>query len=326
MTALDQYIRLEAEALWSEAPGADPRPVVVSFGNASLVVSDFNDAPVAHWTLAATRIVKREGEDVIYAPDDTDSETLRISDSLFVDAIRAVSASTVSHPTPKRWKLKAFVLAFLCLLIALAIIVPRQIRGWVAGHVSHEQLVLISDEILDRADFGFCSEVRADEALSELETVVLRTGDAEVSIADIPATGIVRLPDGRAIIDVSVLERGGSADGFAGWLALAANLSDDMDALDNFINSSSTFWALRFVFTGELDDHELDQMAEYSLQNATLPDPDAVAKALARLEAAGISPTAFRASINLPEEQVNGPFRPALGDQDWLALQTICGL
>ena len=326
MTALEQYIRLEAEALWCENAGAEPRPVIVSFGNASLVISDFNDAPLAHWSLAATRIVARKDEGVVYAPDDTNSETLRISDQVFVDAIRAVSASTLPKKPPKHWKFKVFGSLVLCLLIAGVVFVPKQVRDWVAGHVSHEQLVLISDEILDRADFGFCSEVRADEAMAKLEALLLRPTDAKVSVADMPAAGIVRLPDGRAIMDVSVLERGRTADGFAGWLALAANLPGGQDGLDDLIRSASTSWALRFAFTGELSDEELDQIAEYSLQNATLPDPKAVAASLGRLQAEGIDPTAFRKSINLPAEQITGPFRPALGDQDWFALQTICGL
>lgn len=326
MTALEQYIRLETEALWHEKAGSEPRQVIVSFGNASLVITNISDAALAHWTLAATRIVGREGDTVIYAPDANRSETLRISDTSFVDAIEAVSASTTAVVEPKRWKLKTAVSLVAVALVAVLLFVPQKISGWAAGHVSPEQLVLVTDEILDRASIKYCNEPRAVEALNELQAMMLRPQDAPIYMTDIQAEGIVRLPDGRALIDISVLKRAGSADGFAGWLVLAVNMPDTQDGLDELIRNSDTGWALRFAFSGEVSDQEYQQMAEYSLHNATLPNPDAVAAALDRLENAGIDTSSFRKSINLPLEPEIGPFRPVLGDQDWLALQTICGL
>ena len=49
MTALDRYVRLEAVGLWREAPGAPPREVVVSFGNATLLLTDLEERPLGHW-------------------------------------------------------------------------------------------------------------------------------------------------------------------------------------------------------------------------------------------------------------------------------------
>ncbi len=42
-TALDRYLRLEATGFWREAPGAQPREVIVSFGRTTLLLSDLEE-------------------------------------------------------------------------------------------------------------------------------------------------------------------------------------------------------------------------------------------------------------------------------------------
>ena len=53
MTALQKYERLEATGLWRETPDGQRREVVVSIGDATLVISDLNDTALTHWSLAA---------------------------------------------------------------------------------------------------------------------------------------------------------------------------------------------------------------------------------------------------------------------------------
>ena len=44
MTALSKYDRLEASGLWRPTPQDQRREVVVSIGDATLVISDMNDS------------------------------------------------------------------------------------------------------------------------------------------------------------------------------------------------------------------------------------------------------------------------------------------
>mgnify|MGYP005990444423 FL=1 len=48
MTALTKYDRLEATGLWRPAPDGQRREVIVSIGNATLMISDMNDQAIAH--------------------------------------------------------------------------------------------------------------------------------------------------------------------------------------------------------------------------------------------------------------------------------------
>jgi hypothetical protein len=326
MTALEKYVRLEAEALWSESSGAEPRSVIVSFGNATLVITDISDAPITHWSLATTRIVGREGDTVIYAPDDSGQETLHVSDPFLVEAIREVTASAVKPPPPGkvRKRLPVWIPLVIALLAISLLWLPAKIRTWVAGNVSSEQAELISTEILERMDLPKCQEPRASQALTNLEALVLMPADPAVIIADLPVAGIAILPDARTILDVSILGDAPSADAFAGWLALAANLPERADALDNLIEKADTGRALSFAFTGNLSEDELEQMAEETTTSTVVPNPKGFQAAIGRLKAAGIAVEPFRSSLNLPAEDEMGPFRPALDDQDWQALQRIC--
>ena len=55
MTALKQYQLLEAEGRYFDGKTAQPRDVVVKFGDASLMILDHDDMPITHWPLATLR-------------------------------------------------------------------------------------------------------------------------------------------------------------------------------------------------------------------------------------------------------------------------------
>lgn len=112
MTALDRYTRLEALGQWREAPDQDPQEVVVSFGNATLVLSDLNENPLCHWAMAATSRMSFKGSKAVYTPDMEGFETLEIDDAEMVEAIAQVSraAVTINRRTPwLRWVFWCFL-------------------------------------------------------------------------------------------------------------------------------------------------------------------------------------------------------------------------
>ena len=53
MTAIKEFERLESLGLWRGLKDSQRREVVVSFGEATLVLSDINNRPITHWSLAA---------------------------------------------------------------------------------------------------------------------------------------------------------------------------------------------------------------------------------------------------------------------------------
>ena len=99
MTALDRYVRLEAVGLWRETPEADPREVVVSFGNTTLVLTDLAEHPLGHRALAGVSALGRDGGPHRLCDDRRGGETLTIRDS---DMVAAIAAVVRRRPQPRR--------------------------------------------------------------------------------------------------------------------------------------------------------------------------------------------------------------------------------
>ena len=75
MTALNQYQRLEAIGLWRENPQSEPRDVIVSFGDATLILTDpKSEIPVAHWSLPAVYRLNPGTHPARYSPDGADGD------------------------------------------------------------------------------------------------------------------------------------------------------------------------------------------------------------------------------------------------------------
>ena len=115
-TALKQYQRIEATGLWRPSPDVQRREVVVSLGEATLTISDFNEQALTHWSLAA---LERQNPGVfpaIFNPDGDPDETLELEDSetTMIEAIdrlqRAIDRAR-PHPGRLRWFSVAGVVA-----------------------------------------------------------------------------------------------------------------------------------------------------------------------------------------------------------------------
>ena len=105
MTALEQYDRLEATGLWRETKTSQNIEVLVSFGNASLILSDFTGNPLTHWSLPAVTRLNKGKTPAIYSPNSYGIETLEIDDETMVIAIEQVR-KTIKSRRPRKGKKK----------------------------------------------------------------------------------------------------------------------------------------------------------------------------------------------------------------------------
>ena len=105
MTALEQYDRLEATGLWRETKTSQNIEVLVSFGNASLILSDFTGNPLTHWSLPAVTRLNKGKTPAIYSPNSYGIETLEIDDETMVIAIEQVR-KTIKSRRPRKGRLR----------------------------------------------------------------------------------------------------------------------------------------------------------------------------------------------------------------------------
>lgn len=126
----------------ARGPDAPPREVVVSFGDATLVLTDLGDRPLGHWVLVGVQAVGKDGPATVYAMTPEGEETLTIEDAAMVEAIAAVSRpfhgpSDVGRPRGRGW----WPAAIAAILIGLAAaFLPELIRAQAARMAPPEML------------------------------------------------------------------------------------------------------------------------------------------------------------------------------------------
>ena len=226
MTALDRYVRLESDALWREAPDAQRRDVVISFGNATLVISDQAGRPLTHWSLTALNRLNPSVRPAVYSPDEAESELLEISDTTMVDAIEEVRrALAKARPHPGKLRLWLTLGGIVALLLAAVIWLPDALSRQTLAIVPETKRTEIGTIMLSHMEATtgeVCRSSRSDAAADRLAKRVFGS-ENEVQIAVVPqlTAGATGLPGGLLIIDQSVLQHVDDPAAAAGFLVAA---------------------------------------------------------------------------------------------------------
>jgi len=333
MTALEQYIRLEATGRWKPRSDEDWREVLVSFGNATLVLSDFEDHPLTHWSLAATRRVSDAAQSVTYAPDMDSDEALEISDPQMNAAIKEVIAlARGARPAkPRRRRIWPYVLAA-CVGVAIAAGVygPDLLRDRALDLVPEARADLLDQDLRGLLAADMCTGSPGQYWVESL-AADLSTGET-VIILNWTEARIGQLPGGTMFVTLGLLEAMSGPEELAGWIALASQMSRDSSALAHWINAMPVQDLVRFLASARIENSDMAEMIDLIRMVASVPDAALVDSAAATITARRVSPEAFqsaaRASFpgldDLTRHRVDAPL-PPLGDQAWVSVQEICG-
>jgi len=340
MTALDQYDRLEAAALWRAAPEAQRRDVIVSLGDATLTITDLNDTPLAHWSLAAVERANPGELPALYHPDGDPGESLEFppDEEEMITAIERVrQAIQRRRPRPGRLRLVSG-LSITAALTGLAVF-------WLPGTILSHTLTVVP--AVKRAEIGAallsriervagapCEDPAGRNALNRLgarlldgpaarRLVVLRDG----------LKGAAHLPGGHILLSRAVVEDFEEPDVAAGYVLAEALRAAREDPLERLLREGGLMASFRLLTTGQLPDEVLDHHAETLMTAPAIALTDEAllsAFAEARVRAA---PYAY--ALDVTGETTLGlieadpfattPPRPVLTDADWLRLQGICG-
>ena len=122
MTALKEYDRLEATGLWRETPDTQRRDVLVSFGKATLIISDKSDAALAHWSLPAIERLNPGVRPALFCPGPDAVEELELSEPALIEAIEKVR-KTVARARPRSGRLRGMI--FIAIIGCICSCSPR---------------------------------------------------------------------------------------------------------------------------------------------------------------------------------------------------------
>ncbi|KJZ20615.1 hypothetical protein [Loktanella sp. S4079] len=338
MTALDKYERLECDGLWRADSDAQRRDVVVSFGNATLVITDGAGRPLTHWSLPAILRTNPGETPAIYAPGDDADETVEIADELMIDAIGEIQKA-LDKAKPKPGKLRHLTTAGLtALALGLAVF-------WLPGALTRQTLSVVPAS--KRTEIGAtilghmqattgapCREPRANAAATQLAKRLFgaETRTKIVVVPNLPQ-GAIAIPGRLILVDYALLQRAQDPAAIAGFIvASRAKIGED-DPLESVLTSAGLGVTFRLLTTGDIPSEVLQQNAQQMAEGA-VSIPGRV-KLRAALSAAQIPQAPYLALLdettgNMPDlgnDPLQNETLPAiLTDSEWVSLQNICNI
>jgi hypothetical protein len=334
MTALEQYERLESTGLWKETADDQRREVIVSFGDASLVLSDHNENPLTHWSLAAVRKTGKNGSAVVFAPDGDTEEELEISDETMLRAIETIRARLRrGQPKPGRvrWIIGGGFAAIITALILFWF--PAAIARYAASIVPDAVASQIGQRALTHVEAfsgSACSSPLGDEALRLLENRLIGTPSNRIFVTDMGARLSSHLPGGIILINRKLVETYSEPEVAAGYILMERAIEDEHPPMLDLFSSIGTRNVVRFLTAGTISDKALHSYAEARVTGGSVAPTQENLLALFEISALGTAAFARTLDDNTQAEALiagavpANDQRPLMRDREWLALQAIC--
>lgn len=338
MTALTEFQRLEAQGSWRATPDALPCEVIVSLGEATLVLSDpKTDRPLSHWSLPAVVQLNPGVLPAIYAPGLAGAdETVAIDDPLMIAAIARVQGAVASHRAHTgRLRGALMVLAILALLGGLVFWLPGALVVHAARIAPPAQArdmgwAILAD--LERGSGAVCSRESGQAVLDWLAPQLLGP-DAAIRVVPGPLGGARRLPGEIYVMGSDLLRTAPGPEAAAAHLIAARLAVRDQDLRQAAAQYAGLLASLRLMTLGHLPQDAMQGFGAAMLLNPAPRPGDA--DLLAALAERGIPAEPYARTIDPTGQSVMPliegdpsrsapPAPPLLTDEQWLALQQIC--
>ena len=331
MTAIKEFERLEALGLWRETAHAQRKEVVISFGDTTLVLSDINNRPLTHWSMAAIEHGGSGENGTVFTVDETGEETLEIEDPTMIAAIGKIRASIEArrpHPGRLRWFIGAFVLiAFLGFTLFW---LPNALTRYAANIVPDSKAVDIGEALLKsirKTTGSACSTPSGERALRRLEDRAIGAPSNRIRIIAMGSRPSLHLPGGNILLNHRLATQPDDANLLAGYAIMERAAQDETPPLFAFFKSLGIRKTLAFLGTGNIQSGDIETFADQRLfgplatpSTSTMLELFAVAKIPRTQFAAHANRLDLLETPDLQPEQ----YDPILNDNDWISLQEIC--
>lgn len=339
MTALKEYQRLEAVGVWRERPDCPRQDVVVSLGDATIVVMDMQSRALTHWSIPAVARANPGTLPAVYHPDGDPSETLEIGgdEIVMIEAIEKLR-SAIDRSRPKQGRLRWGVLTLMagCVAAVSFLWLPDALRSHaveVVPPVKRAQIgIALLNHVTDRTG-AECRDSLGSPALSRLGTALFPDQPRRklMIVPDGPQKAF-HLPGGAILLHKSLVEDFEDPSVLAGF-ALAESLrATRNDPLAQVLEASSLFAVIQLLTTGAVPDGALKKYADHLLSAA--PRPIETARLLDLFKEKGVATTPYAHALGTARAEAQAliaadPFKTTLppqlmSDGDWISIQGIC--
>ncbi|MEM6939472.1 MAG: hypothetical protein AAF943_09900 [Pseudomonadota bacterium] len=336
MTALTKYARIEATGLWRLKPEEQRREVIVSIGDATLMILDKNDQPLTHWSLAAVERANPGQHPALFHPDGDPGETLEMpeSEAEMVEAIETLrQAIERARPHPGRLRWVGFALSALTVAAIAVFWLPGALLDHTLRVVPEVKRAELGGALLDRIERVSGPACRQAEGLGALALLSSRLDAGTLVVLPQMPQDSLHLPGGLILLERAVIEDHEEPDVAAGYIMRELTLRDAADPLQALLSAIGLRENFKLLTTGRVSAAALDLYAEDLLTRAAAaPDRD---RLLARFDAAALRSTPYAYARDITGETtlaliegdpMTGKLTaPLMSDANWIRLQGICG-
>ena len=334
MTALKGYDRLECTGLWRSGPAAQRREVVISFGEATIVLTDMQNRALAHWSLAAVDVQKHAGDKATLRPGADSEESLQIADRAMLEALLKVQKAIYrSRPHPGRLRLILAVSSVMITSVVSVLWGPQAVISYASKVLPEVKRIQLGDALalrIGQLAGPYCSSPEGSRTAEKL--VARLNTPARLSLSVLPGqrSRPIALPGGKVVLFENMVTAYDDPAVTAGHMlfALAANQNNDPVRL--YLEQAGPLISLGLIASNDLSEAQIDQLAKIALSQPAVPAPrTALSNLFAKAE---ISVSPFARTLSGAEAQdltAQDPFPtgspyPVLADGAWLGLQAIC--
>ena len=333
MTVLAEYQRLEAEGLWRPDPEAQRLNVVVSIGEATLTISDFNGSALTHWSLPAVQRLNPGERPALYGPGDDAPETLELSDDEMVAALnRVLKAIKKGAARPGRVR-GLTTLAIILAAGATAIFwLPGAIVRHTASLVPESARTGIGAALVEEVETvagAVCDNASGQRALSRLSETLFPGKPTTLVVLPSALTGTAHLPGGTILISHTLVEDYETPEVLAGYLIAEDIRRSQRDPLTELLKAAGLKASLTLLTTGRLGEDRLRPMSEWLVSHPPAQVPQPVLAL--RMKEARIPGKPYALAVDYTgkttdtvADVIPAAPRAIMEDGDWIALQRIC--
>ena len=274
MTAVKKYARLEASGFWRESTKSEQIEVLITFGKTSIILSDYKDNPLTHWSLAAIKLISQNQNEAVFTADLENGETLKINDINMIDSFLLFIHKERAKPEQSKL-IYYFIPAILMILSALFILfLPSKIKNLTESIISqaHEaQLVepFMNSFILKHG--SICSSPKTDEILKSILTFDSRDiSDFSIRIVRTQKINVLHFPGGSILVSNDFLKHATNERILVEVLEQEILKALERKPLKTLINEQNLFLLIKFIFGFE-SELPIKKVNSFSIETNTFP-------------------------------------------------------
>ena len=334
MTALKKYQRLECIGLWRSDLSAQRREVILSFGKATLVLTDSQNRVLSHWSLAAVEVQKGKMGEATLRPGAEAEETVEIKDKVMLEALLKVRKE-INQKGSYPGKLR-LIIAILTLAVISSVTIflgPPAVVSYaskVLPNAKRLQLGQALGQRIGQLAGPYCKNPEGTIAAQKLAKRLDSKNLKQILVLPGYRSKAIIIPGGMVVLFENMIKTTSNPEVTAGYILSALADYENEEPIQLHLSKVGFPISLSLIMSNELSETQIDKLAENALDLS--PHPASNSSIVNSFRNAQVSTTPFAQLLSEKNSEYlinNDPYPESspnliLPDGAWLGLQSIC--